>query len=362
MHRGTSLRWLALGCALWSGGCGLHEKRKVERKASIPPPASSAHAEAARPGEVVAPGIVEPWEGEVLLSAPEPGRVARILVDEGQRVAEGELLAELDDAPQLAAVALAKAELAEAAAGLDKALRGPTSDERRQARAEARSTEARAELARREAQRAERLGRGDALSAADVERASSEAEIQAAVAQASAARLGGVERGARAEDRLIARQRQAAAEARLELAEANLARRRVAAPAAATVLLSRYHAGEFVSGQAPLFVLGDTSRLRVRLEVDEIDATRVAEGAKCVITGDDGAPLGAGRVLRLAQRMGRRALATEAPTARADVRVREVFVEVRASEVLLPGRRVWGRVTPREAMVGSAPTREHDLE
>jgi len=38
---------------------------------------------------------------------------------------------------------------------------------------------------------------------------------------------------------------------------------------------------------APLFVLGDVSRLRVHMEVDEIDAMRVMEGATCTIYGDD---------------------------------------------------------------------------
>jgi hypothetical protein len=38
---------------------------------------------------------------------------------------------------------------------------------------------------------------------------------------------------------------------------------------------------------APLFVLGDVSRLRVRMEVDEVDAMRVMEGATCTVYLDD---------------------------------------------------------------------------
>jgi hypothetical protein len=44
--------------------------------------------------------------------------------------------------------------------------------------------------------------------------------------------------------------------------------------------------------------------------------------------------------------MGRRGLAIESPTARADVRVREVFVEAAATSTLVPGQRVWGHIVP----------------
>jgi predicted ABC-type transport system involved in lysophospholipase L1 biosynthesis ATPase subunit len=83
-------------------------------------------------------------------------------------------------------------------------------------------------------------------------------------------------------------------------------------------------------------------RLQVRLEVDEIDAQSVARGAICAIFSDAGVHLAEGSVVRLAPKMGRRALAIESPTARADVRVREVFVEIPAASNLIPGQRVWG--------------------
>ena len=113
------------------------------------------------------------------------------------------------------------------------------------------------------------------------------------------------------------------------------------------MLLSRFHAGEFfVAGGEPLFILGDTSRLRVRLEVDDIDAFRVSQGARCALLGDDGEKIADGVVLRLAPRMGRRGLSIESPTARSDVRVREVFVDAGSVASLVPGQRVWGHIVP----------------
>jgi hypothetical protein len=124
------------------------------------------------------------------------------------------------------------------------------------------------------------------------------------------------------------------------------------APKASTVLSSRFHVGElFNAGGGSLFVLGDVSRLQVRLEVDEIDSLRVREGAPCTIYGDDSLRIIEGAVFRVAPRMGRRGLPIESPTARADVRVREVFVEVPPASALVPGQRVWGHATPRLAVV-----------
>jgi multidrug resistance efflux pump len=323
----------------------------VSRKTTVAR-AVAATAELEEPGRIVAPGLVESWGGDVALSPPEAGQIAQILVDEGQRVEAGQLLAILEDSAQRAAVALAQADVSEAEAAFAKTLHGATTEELRRARAEADADDARAAFARANAQRMDRLGDERAAAPADVQRADADAQTQLAMAQASAARLGSVTRGARAEDRSAARARLAAARARLEAAEASLTRRRVVAPKGATVLLSPFHVGELFSpGGAPLFVLGDVSRLRVRLEVDEIDAMRVMPGAPCTIYGDDSARIIDGTVFRVAPKMGRRGLTIESPTARADVRVREALVEVPATSALIPGQRVWGHATPRVAVV-----------
>jgi hypothetical protein len=96
----------------------------------------------------------------------------------------------------------------------------------------------------------------------------------------------------------------------------------------------------------------------VRLEVDEIDALDVRSGARCALVSDDGTPVAEGIVDRLAPRMGRRRLSLESPTARADVRVREVFVEVVSGGPLVPGQRVWGhaaRAAPAQPMARLEP-------
>jgi HlyD family secretion protein len=340
-------------------GCGLHGKPNVERKArsvesfannqKAPPPAERGEQarpdELVGPQEVVSPGVVEPWGDEVNLSAPESGWIAQVAVKEGERVQEGQLMAVLDDAAQQSAVELAKADLAEAEAAWARIQHGATPEELRRARAEYQAASARGKLARLEEARTSKLHEGGAAPDAEVDRAAAEAQVQAALASGAQASLDQLERGARAEDRDASRARLAGARARLQLAQANLAHRRVQAPRAGTVLLSRYHVGEFIqAGGAPFFLLGDLSQLQIRLEVDEIDALSLAPNGTCTIYSDSGVRLGEGTIRRLAPRMGRRALPLESPTARSDVRVREVFVEVPAAAAFLVGQRVWGHV------------------
>jgi multidrug resistance efflux pump len=358
MARGGVL--VAAAAAMLLTGCGLHGKPKIDRSKALAThgprssvPASLVSPDLAEPDRVVAPGIVESWGGDVALSPQESGWIAKILVSEGQEVQAGQPLAELDADRERASVDLAQADLAEAEATFAKTVNGSTAEQLLQARSEAEASRARAELAQRDADRSTRLGQDSALPFSEVDRASAEARAQSAAASASAARLAEVQRGARHEDRAAARNRADAARARLALARAGLARREVVAPVAGVVLLSRYHVGEFYNvGPSPMFVVGDTSKLQVRLEVDEVDAFRVKDEASCTLYADDNHKLAEASIFRIAPQMGRRGLAIESLTARSDVRVREVFVQTAASSTLVPGQRVWGHIVPSDPSRG----------
>jgi multidrug resistance efflux pump len=346
--------------SLFLSGCGLHGKPAVDRQKALAPAHATATPVSAEPRRVVAPGVVEPWGGSVAVSPRESGWISTLVAIEGARVVAGQTLATLDDDGPRAAIELARADLAEAEAALQRTLAGATADEIRAATAEAEASRARAELANRDAARADRLGDDRVISPVEVERARAEARAQAALARAGGAREASLVHGSRKEDRAAARARVAAARARLAVAEAALSRRRLVAPVDGTVLLSRFHPGEyFTAGGAALVIVGDVSRFQIKLEVDEIDALRLVEGAACSIRGDDDRPLASGAVFRLAPQMGRRGLATESPTARADVRVREVFVETAGAAPLVPGQRVWGHLVPSAPLAQSTTERPH---
>ncbi len=312
---------------------------KASSRASVAGPLSTA---------VVAPGVVEPWGEEVRLAAKEAGWIAEIRVREGQRVEAGEVLARLDDGAQAAGLAAATAEVAELQALTQRARQGSTAEELAQARAERDAAAARAERARSDAARTSRLMEEGLVARAEGERAVKDAEAEAAAAASLEARYAAAIRGTRSEDLAAADRRLEAARARLQAARAALGRRVVTAAGAGTVLWSRYRAGEFyAAGSQALFVLGDMSRLQVRVDVDEIDAQRLEVGAAATIRLDGSPERRQGLVLSLSPRMGRKNLLVETPTTRNDVRIREVLVETSAVRQLLPGARVWVEfVTP----------------
>jgi HlyD family secretion protein len=105
----------------------------------------------------------------------------------------------------------------------------------------------------------------------------------------------------------------------------------IRAPAAGTVLRVGIHAGETVSTLVPrpLFLLADTSRLRVRAEVDEADIGRVRAGQRVRVTADAlGTSVLTGTVERLAPVMGRRTVLSGDPAQKADRDTLEVVAEL----------------------------------
>ena len=97
-------------------------------------PDAAVHQSASAPVDfVAAPGRVEAVSEDVDLGFEIPGRIDAVLVDEGDRVIAGQVLARLDDSVQRAARASADARLAMARAELDRVVNGARTEERREA-------------------------------------------------------------------------------------------------------------------------------------------------------------------------------------------------------------------------------------
>ncbi len=187
---------------------------------------------------VKATGVVRPVVGaEVKVGSRASGVVDRLLVQVGDRVAQGQLLAEL--------------ETRELAARRD------------QAAAALASARARALLAAKDLARARRLSASQALAQADLERAEGQAALaDAAVSEASAA---------------------------LVLAGVQLQQARIVAPISGVVASVATQEGETVSATlaAPTFVtIVDLSRLELWAYVDETDIGRIHLGQQASFTVD----------------------------------------------------------------------------
>jgi len=284
MRRGPWLLGLALLAA--AGGGYLWMQRGAAGDA--PPPVA---VRPAQPVGVGALGRVEPVSRIRRLTQPggmAVTRLDRLLVETGDRVSEGQLLAEFADAAQRdAASARAAAALEEAEAALAKMRAGGRDSEVAAQRARIAALVAQQGLAQREAERAERLVPTGAGAVAAADRARSAAVQLAAQRQQAEAELETL-LTSRPEDIALAQARVAAARAALANARAEAELSRVRAPFAGTVLRVIARPGDQV-GNDGLLELGDLSRMMVVADVYETDLPRLREGApaEVVVPGED---------------------------------------------------------------------------
>ena len=298
-------------------------------------------------GEVVGGnGVVEPLDRETKVAAQVTAVVERVLAREGDRVEAGALLVQLSSSVERAALQAAEAELTAERAALSRTQKGLRGEDRESAAAEAEAARARAELSASVLQRTEQLAKAGASTADELERARRQAQGDAATAKSLEARRRAAEAGSRHEDLSIQRARVQAAEARVAQARAQLERLAVRAPLSGEVLQVKVRAGELYSFQGasePLVVMGDTSGLRVRMDVDERDVAKVRTGASAWVTADAfGERRFTGKVVEMARRFGRKNVRTDDPTERNDTKVLEVVVELQEAEGLRVGQRVTG--------------------
>jgi HlyD family secretion protein len=201
------------------------------------------------------------------------GRVAEVLVEEGDHVGAGTPLVRLDTSDLLAERAQTQAALAAARAQLQKVLTGARPEERRQtadavdqAQAALASAQASVRLAQTTVDRDQTLEAQGAISQQDLDQAVTQlrvAQEQAAQAQAvydSAAQNAALVRiGARDEDIQAARAQTAQAEAALAAIDVQLADATIRAPFAGTITKRDVEPGEIVSPATtsanPLLVL-----------------------------------------------------------------------------------------------------------
>lgn len=279
---------------------------------------------------VNATGTILP-EKETTLTFKNPGRVGQVSVQEGQLVAEGDLLARLETEdlefavaqaelalasaqaqllriqrpPAAHDIAAAEAALESARASYRKLLAGPSEEEIQVARTNLDQAEATLDQARAAYdQVADRPDVAMLPQALQLEQATiahrtaqanfdltmrgpSEAEqaaARSAIAQAEAT-LAKLQEGVSDEDLLVAQLQVEQAHLSLDQARHQLEGTVLTAPHPGTITLVGIREGE-ISGGQPAFILTDLSRYHIDVMVDEIDIGRVAPGQPVTITLD----------------------------------------------------------------------------
>jgi len=305
-----------------------------------------------QPGLVGGNGIVEPAERETRVAAQVTAVVQKVLVREGATVKAGDVLVELANATERAQVAAAEADVAQERAHLQRTNNGMRAEEQDALEADRDAARARAARSADTLVRTERLQSLGAISAEELERDRRQAQADAALARATQARVEAAKAGSRTEEITAAKARLSAAQARLDQARANLARLTVRAPLDGEILQVKIREGElysFQGGVEPLVIMGDTRKLRVRMDVDERDIARVALGAAAYVVADAfGARKFTGQVVEVGRRFGRKNVRTDDPVERNDTKILEVVIQLDENVLLVPGQRVTSFIAASE--------------
>lgn len=266
-------------------------------------------AQAAAPALLaVARGVVDSEAGLIRVRAPRDGVVARSLVEEGEHVRGGQVLATLQARQAQLDLDVAVAEVAARQAQFEVA-------------------DAKAAGSGREAERLRRLADADAGTRQDAERAGTAAQIDRSEQRQAAAAL-----------------REAQAHRALSRYEVDV--REVRAPASGRIVRRTTSAGAFVSAATSLFVLEPDGRRIVRAELDEAFAGRVRPGMRALVTRQfQPGPAYSAQVLRISDLLAGPSMPDD-PTAKADARVVSVVLTFAGAPDLRLGERVLVRFTP----------------
>ncbi|WP_353474705.1 HlyD family efflux transporter periplasmic adaptor subunit [Salipiger sp. H15] len=225
---------------------------------------------------------------QVALAFDGSGRIRQMLAEEGDRVAEGQVIAVLDTRTLELQAEQAAAQVEAARQSLLRLQNGARPEEIAQVRAQLTSAEATADRAAQDLTRAQRLQSSSsaAISGQSVDHAQSEADAANAKVVEVRAALELAEAGARKEDI-------AAAEAELAAAQANLALLRhqidlgtLRAPIASVVRSRLLEPGDQATAQLPVFALAVTDPKWVRVYVGEPDLGRIAPGMRAEVFTD----------------------------------------------------------------------------
>ena len=236
-------------------------------------------------GEVlVANGTIEATEVEV--SSKLPGRIAQLLVREGDAVQANQIIARLDMAEIEAEVAQHRAALARTEAQLKELLAGSRVEEIEEAHANLRQAEDNLKLAKDDWDRFDNLFKEGAISAQERDRAKNKVEVAISQVKAAQERYQMIRIGPRPEVIEAARHERDRAKAALGAAQVRLRDGTILAPLAGIVLTKRAEQGEIINPGFPIVVLIDPDDLWLRVYIPESEIGLVKIGQKGTITVD----------------------------------------------------------------------------
>lgn len=223
---------------------------------------------------------------EVQLGFRVGGRIAKLHVDEGDRVQAGQVLAELDTRPLDDRLAGAAARLDVASAVAARDANGSRPQELGEARAAVAAAEASLAEARRQLERRQALVDKGFISRADVQTAEATVAAAAAALEQARAALSLAQEGVRAEDRLASEAGRNAAVAERRAVQTDIADAVITAAEPGQVLTRAREVGAIVQPGQTVLTVALTQPVRVRAYVTEPDLPKVRPGMAVRVSVD----------------------------------------------------------------------------
>ena len=318
-----SVAALALGILLGGSAVWVRGPRV---NAAAPPTAAAARASSSV--VAAAQGRVEGRTENIEVEASIEGVIRSLMVREGQRVAPGDIVAELACDNLESEVHALDAAHESARQARVRVVRGSRAEERAVAGQDALAAQAVVEQARRENERMQFLAAKDDVSRQSAEKAirdlaTAEAGLRSAVEKQKL-----VNAGPLPEEVLKADADVSAAEERLRAARAQREKCTVRAPIAGTITRVNMRVGEAFSTVTPrpIVTLADLSERRIRAEVDERDIPRVAAGQRVRVSAEGLREPFGGKVIWTSVVMGRKTARSTDPAERSDRDILETLI------------------------------------
>jgi HlyD family secretion protein len=300
---------------------------------------------------VAGPGRVEPSSEDIKIGSELSGRLKIVNVEEGDSIRRGQVLAELENSDYRAQVESADANVVAKEAVLRKVINGARRQERDEAWSSVNEAQAVMENSKAELQRRRELFAAGVVSREELDRYAREADVAKAKYEAAVQQHALVDDHAREEDRSLAEADVKLAQAQLDETQARFEKTFIRSPIDGTVLRKHHRSGESVSNSStvpdPVLTIGDRKVLRVRVDVDETDVSKVTVGQRAYVTADAfGKQKFWGRVVRVGQQLGPKNVRTDEPTEKVDTKILETLVELDPGSHLPDGLRVDAFIIP----------------
>jgi HlyD family secretion protein len=282
---------------------------------------------------------------EIKLASRVVGRLKEVTVNDGDRIAKGQIVAVLENNDLQAQVEQSRASVRHAQAALERLQNGARPEERAASRAAMNEAQAAADNARQNFERSQKLFQeGGIISQSVLDQAERDGKMAKARLESAQENYKLVMAPPRSEDVASAQAELALARAQLAQAQDNYDNTFVRSPVDGVVVKRYMNPGESISYESlyqPIVSVSDTTHLRVRTEIDETDIGKIQIGQHAAIRCD--AFRGQtfyGHVVRISGGLGPKKIQTDNPVEKIDMDVLESFVELDPGTPLRVGLRV----------------------